>query len=64
MLVIGRRPQERFVLLTSDGDVWVQVTAIEGRQVKIGIDAPKSVSVHREEIWQAIQDGVERRAEA
>ena len=52
MLVLGRKVGEKIRI---GGNVVVTVTAISGSQVKIGIDAPKSVPVHREEIWQRIE---------
>ena len=45
MLILTRRISE--VLIIND-DVKVTVLAIQGNQVRIGIDAPKHVSVHRE----------------
>ena len=38
-------------------DVKVTILGISGRQVRIGIDAPRSVGVHREEIYNRIQEG-------
>ncbi|MFQ3210453.1 MAG: carbon storage regulator [Colwellia sp.] len=52
MLILTRRISE--VLIIND-DIKVTVLAIQGNQVRIGIDAPKNVSVHREEIYDKIQ---------
>ena len=57
MLILTRRVGERLMI---GDDVIVTVLASKGNQVRIGIDAPTQVEVHREEIYQRIQGSVER----
>ncbi|HVE44313.1 MAG TPA: carbon storage regulator CsrA [Gammaproteobacteria bacterium] len=53
MLILTRRVGETIVI----GDnVVVTVLGIKGNQVRIGVNAPKDVSVHREEIYKRIRD--------
>ena len=52
MLILTRRVNE--TLMIGD-EVTVTVLGVKGNQVRIGVDAPKSVEVHREEIYQRIQ---------
>lgn len=52
MLVLSRRLNETLVI---GDDIKITVLGISGNQVRIGIAAPKEVSVHREEIYERIQ---------
>ena len=53
MLILTRRLNESLII---NDDIKVTVLSIKGNQVKIGIDAPKEVEIHREEIHQRIKD--------
>lgn len=52
MLVLTRKTGEKLII---GDDIEVQVLSVSGEQVKIGIKAPLSISVHRYEIYQAIK---------
>ncbi len=53
MLVLTRKLGETIVI--SD-NIKVTVIGISGKQVKLGIEAPKGISVHREEVFQKIKE--------
>jgi carbon storage regulator len=52
MLILTRRIGEKLIV---GGNVTVTVLSIRGNQIRMGIDAPPEVKVHREEIYQKIQ---------
>jgi carbon storage regulator len=60
MLIITRRPGEKIIV---GEDVTVHVMEISGNQVRIGIKAPRSIPVYREEIWEAARKEREAAAE-
>ncbi|HEY0802449.1 MAG TPA: carbon storage regulator CsrA [Steroidobacteraceae bacterium] len=57
MLVLTRRVGET---VTIGHDVTVTVLGVKGNQVRIGINAPKDIAVHREEIYEKIKREVIR----
>jgi carbon storage regulator len=59
MLIITRRAGEKIML---GDDIVVHVMEIVGNSVRVGIEAPRSVPVYREEIWNAVR--AENRAAA
>ena len=52
MLILTRRVGETVMI---GNDVTVTVLGVKGNQVRVGINAPKSVAVHREEIYERIK---------
>ena len=54
VLILTRKVGES--VLIGDG-IKVSVLAVKGNQVRVGIDAPKDVSVHREEVRERLQEG-------
>jgi carbon storage regulator CsrA len=53
MLILTRRVGEAVVI---GEEVTVTVLGVKGNQVRIGVNAPKSVSVHRDEIYERIKN--------
>ncbi len=52
MLILTRRVGESLVI---NDDISVTVLGVKGNQVRLGVNAPKEVAIHREEIYQRIQ---------
>jgi carbon storage regulator len=61
MLIITRRPGEKIML---GDEIVVHVMEIVGNSVRVGIQAPRSVPVFREEIWNAVGEENEAAAAA
>jgi carbon storage regulator len=52
MLILTRKVGERLIIGT---DVTVTILSLKGNQIRIGIDAPREVKVHREEVFERIK---------
>jgi carbon storage regulator len=59
MLVLKRKVGESIVI--PESSVTVTIVAIQGGAVRLGITAPPQVEVHRQEVWQRIEDLAESR---
>jgi carbon storage regulator len=53
VLIITRRPGEKIML---GDDVVIEVIEVSGSSVRVGIAAPKSIPVYREEIWRSVKE--------
>ena len=52
MLILSRKLSESIVI---DGRIIVKIMRVDGEVVKVGIEAPKDVPVHRQEVYEEIQ---------
>ena len=59
MLIVTRRAGEKIML---GDDIVVEIMEVAGNTVRVGIQAPRSLPVYREEIWEAVR--AENRAAA
>lgn len=60
MLILSRRLDETIMI---GDDIRLTVLGVRGHQVRIGIDAPKDVVVHREEIYELAQKGTQNKGD-
>ena len=60
MLILTRRIGETVVI---GDDISITVLGVKGNQVRLGVNAPRDVSVHREEIYQRIKFEQEQKGE-
>jgi carbon storage regulator len=61
MLILARRPGERVVI---GDEILVTVMEVSASTVRLGIEAPRGVSIFREEIWLAVKEENRAAAEA
>ena len=57
MLILTRRIGESLII--GNQEITITILGQKGNQIRIGIEAPKDVSVHREEVFRRIQDTIE-----
>ena len=58
MLILTRRFRE---ILRIGDDIKVHVLGVKGSQIRIGVEAPKEVRVHRKEVWLRIKRDVSKK---
>ena len=59
MLILGRKVGEKVMI---GKDITVAVLAVQGAQIRLGIEAPTQIAVHREEVFDKIQKENEKQA--
>ncbi|MGG1687186.1 carbon storage regulator CsrA [Pseudalkalibacillus sp. NRS-1564] len=52
MLVLGRKKGESIVI---NDEIELKIISIEGDTVKLGVEAPENIAIHRKEVYEAIQ---------
>ena len=55
MLVLSRKKNEKIIIGDGPSKITIVVCEIRGDKVRLGIDAPKEIPVHRHEVYEAIQ---------
>lgn len=53
MLVLSRKRNEQIVI--GDGEIVIAVVEIRGDKVRLGVEAPRKIPVHRREVYEAIR---------
>ena len=53
MLVLGRKKGEAIII---DDQIVITINSVEGETVKLGIEAPRHITIHREEVYLEIQE--------
>ena len=60
MLILSRHREENVIITTSVGTILIKVTGIGRDRVQLGFDAPGNIAIHRQEVYDAIANGVSR----
>ena len=55
MLVLSRQKDESIIIGEGDDAVEISIVDVRGDKVRLGINAPRTMSVHRKEVYEAIQ---------
>ena len=61
MLVLSRKKNESIII---EGNIEIKIVGIEGDTVKIGIEAPRHIEIHRKEVYVSIQSENELASQA
>lgn len=54
MLILTRKPSESIII--GDNKVKIKILSVKGRQIRVGINAERNISIHREEIFNKIKE--------
>ena len=55
MLVLSRKKNESIIINDGDKIVRLKIIEINGNSIRIGFEAPKEISIHREEVYESIK---------